>query len=540
MQSLSYTLSKDILTKPLEELSFVIFDLETTGGNPLKSGLTEVYGLEYTPGKEVTKTFHSMVNPRRRIPPIVRKITGITDQMVKDAPDARAVMPGFFDFIDGKILVSHNTLCDLKFLDFYSEKFRSYEIQNFFLCSHLLSEKLIPESKNKSLKGLCEHLAIDQNPNHRATEDTLSTLELFKVLLDKLKAQGIKTLLEAIRFQGDLASAIKIGWDVEDHEIKSIPNSLGTIEFKKESENLIFSIASTNCQRTLKILSELPKLPKGIARDLLKTKNLSYQKYDNILEANLESSFSFIEKKNYTLDIKGVRPPRVLGLSISEGTKGIYEVSISQVGRNNLCFFGPFFEFKEANSFLHFLAKTFFKKKLVKGKLLLQKSEFKELELLLSKNKLLFSLNSLKKSLVSLQPFRFFKHQRSLSKLAKTSKRFQNLENLRDTSGLLFVLNQHDKNTWTLYSISKGLISDTLTLETSYDTWLSTDEGSSFIQAFLSQQIENKSPVGKSLSQKEAHMMNLVLWLTHTRVSQKNKHQAYFMNQKELIEHSTS
>src|SRR4051812_544855 len=81
----------------LEEGTFIVFDIETTGGNPTRNGITEICALKYSDGK-VQDTFYSLVNPRIPIPPIVQKMTGITNQTVRKAPLIETVFPPFLEF----------------------------------------------------------------------------------------------------------------------------------------------------------------------------------------------------------------------------------------------------------------------------------------------------------------------------------------------------------------------------------------------------------------------------------------------------------
>ena len=76
---------------------YIVFDIETTGGNPEKNGITEICAIKYSPSGS-TEKFYSLVNPARSIPPFVRRITGITNAMVKDAPLIKDIMPKFLDF----------------------------------------------------------------------------------------------------------------------------------------------------------------------------------------------------------------------------------------------------------------------------------------------------------------------------------------------------------------------------------------------------------------------------------------------------------
>ena len=98
----------DHLNISLKEGRYTIFDIETTGGNPERNGITEIFALRFHNG-EVIDTFYSMVNPKVRIPPIVRRMTGITDKMVRDAPSIECIMPRFVDFIENDICKIKNT-----------------------------------------------------------------------------------------------------------------------------------------------------------------------------------------------------------------------------------------------------------------------------------------------------------------------------------------------------------------------------------------------------------------------------------------------
>ena len=80
------------------EAEIIVFDIETTGGNPERNGLTEFCGIKIHNG-EILDEFHSLINPEIPIPPIVRKMTGINDKMVKNAPKIDEVMPKILKFI---------------------------------------------------------------------------------------------------------------------------------------------------------------------------------------------------------------------------------------------------------------------------------------------------------------------------------------------------------------------------------------------------------------------------------------------------------
>ncbi len=516
----------------LENIEFVIFDLEATGGNPLKSGLTEVFAISFEKEETETKSFHSLINPHMRIPSIVRELTKITNEMVRDAPTAEEVMPAFFEFIKGKVLVSHNTLCDIKFLDHYSRKLNKIPLENFFLCTHLLSEKLIPESQHKSLSGLCAHLGIILEPNHRAEQDAICTKDLFSHILKKLDHKGIKTLKEAIVFQGDLASAIKIGWEIEESSTKKIPRTVGTLSFQGPSKETLLGVASPDCHEAFHKLKNLAQLPKQLARILTKAHKLEFLKHDNLLEAKLTTLVEE-EKNSRSLEKLHLGPHFTFGLAIIKISRDLYEFSVSHPIEKNLFFYGPFINYKSAEKLLQFLAETLFDKKPQRGKFLLDSEDLEILTLVLAKEKYRYLLRSL----------RFLLKKRSLKQYLESFSSFSYLEkfhntltNLREESGLLFLENLSPSPGGKIYSILFGQLGESLTITQAYDSWLTSRQGIEFIRQFLLNLPQSQSISTKPLTKKEASVFNLILGFRLMQNPRKNKKSSIFTSKEKLIE----
>src|SRR5205823_6318834 len=105
----------DELGEPLREVTFVVVDLETTGGSPEDCGITEI-GAVKVRGGEVLGEFQSLVDPGSPIQPFVTVLTGITDSMVAAAPAVAGVLAAFLEFARGSVLVAHNAPFDMGFL----------------------------------------------------------------------------------------------------------------------------------------------------------------------------------------------------------------------------------------------------------------------------------------------------------------------------------------------------------------------------------------------------------------------------------------
>lgn len=113
MQAIQATF--DDLGTSLAGVTFVVVDLETTGGTPAQCGITEI-GAVKVRGGEVLGEFQTLVNPAEPIPAFISVLTGITDTMVRDAPRIESALPAFLEFAAGSVLVAHNAGFDIGFL----------------------------------------------------------------------------------------------------------------------------------------------------------------------------------------------------------------------------------------------------------------------------------------------------------------------------------------------------------------------------------------------------------------------------------------
>ena len=107
--------SFDDLGTPLRDVTFCVVDLETTGGAPGESGITEIGAVKVRAG-ELIGEFQTLVNPSDPIPPFIAVLTGITDSMVALSPRIESVLPAFLEFAQGCVMVAHNAPFDMGFL----------------------------------------------------------------------------------------------------------------------------------------------------------------------------------------------------------------------------------------------------------------------------------------------------------------------------------------------------------------------------------------------------------------------------------------
>ncbi len=162
---------------------YAILDIETTGGKYNEEGITEI-AIHKFDGHRVIDTFISLVNPERKIQPFVVNLTGIDNNMLRNAPKFYEVAKRIVEITKDCILVAHNANFDYRIL---RTEFRrlGFEFERQTLCTVELSKKLIPDLESYSLGKLCRSLGIPVADRHRANGDAMATTKLFQLLLDK-------------------------------------------------------------------------------------------------------------------------------------------------------------------------------------------------------------------------------------------------------------------------------------------------------------------------------------------------------------------
>ncbi|MBC7912069.1 MAG: DNA polymerase III subunit epsilon, partial [Pyrinomonadaceae bacterium] len=143
-----------------------------------------------------------LVNPETQIPPFIVNLTGITNQMVKDAPRFEEVAPLWLDFAGDAVLVAHNAQFDVRFLNHeIARVFPGRRMANSNLCTVILSRRIFPGLLNYRLQTVAEHFSIQINNRHRAASDALATAEIFIHMLARMHEHGINDLAAARRFR---------------------------------------------------------------------------------------------------------------------------------------------------------------------------------------------------------------------------------------------------------------------------------------------------------------------------------------------------
>ena len=160
---------------------YAIVDIETTGGYANANGITEIAICIHN-GKKVVDRYSTLVNPGKHIPIYISALTGISNEMVQDAPAFKDVAHDIYHMLSGKIFVAHNVNFDHSFVKYHLAA-AGYELQCNKLCTVRLGRRIMPGLPSYSLGKICSHLGIENQSRHRAGGDAEATAELFSLLL---------------------------------------------------------------------------------------------------------------------------------------------------------------------------------------------------------------------------------------------------------------------------------------------------------------------------------------------------------------------
>jgi DNA polymerase III subunit epsilon len=192
---------------PLKKLRYVVFDTETTGIRPSEGDeLIAIAAVRIVNGRILTgETFERLINPGRSIPASSVRIHGITEDMARDKPPARVVLPQFKNFVGDGVLIAWNAAFDMRFLELKQDE-AGVRFNNPVLDALLLSIYVSNEPINHSLMATAERLGVVVTGRHTALGDAMATAAIWVKLLDLLEARGIRTLGQAFKISSRLVA----------------------------------------------------------------------------------------------------------------------------------------------------------------------------------------------------------------------------------------------------------------------------------------------------------------------------------------------
>ena len=170
--------------------SYVCFDLETTGLDPLYNEIIEIGALKVRDGK-VAERFMEFIHPQEEISPMITNLTGITNEMVANARPADAVISDFLEFCEDDVLIGHNVSFDYSFMKSGASNL-GLTFEKFGIDTFKIAQRTLKSLPSKSLSSLCEYYQIENKAAHRAYYDALATAKLFQTLAHYFEPQDPK------------------------------------------------------------------------------------------------------------------------------------------------------------------------------------------------------------------------------------------------------------------------------------------------------------------------------------------------------------
>jgi DNA polymerase III subunit epsilon len=223
---------------------FAIIDIETTGGIASRDRITEIAIVTHD-GERALEQYATLINPERSIPYHITNITGITDEMVADAPKFYEVAKQIVQMTEGCIFVAHNVKFDYSFV---KEEFArlGFTYTRKQLCTVRLARQAMPGFRSYALGNLIKELNIKVNDRHRALDDTLATVEVFEKII--AIENGTSSMVERVN-QGIKESQLPKGITIE--KLHALPEQCGVYYLHNEKGDVIYVGKSINIKKRI-------------------------------------------------------------------------------------------------------------------------------------------------------------------------------------------------------------------------------------------------------------------------------------------------
>jgi DNA polymerase III subunit epsilon len=236
----------------LRETTFVVVDLETTGGRASGDNfdaITEI-GAVKVRGGAVLGELATLIDPGRSIPPQIVRLTGITSAMVCDAPTIDSVLPAFLEFSRGAVLVAHNAGFDIGFLRAAAERCQIPWPRPPVLCTVRLARRVLTrdEAPTVRLSALAQLFGAATTPTHRALDDARATVDVLHALIERVGNQGVHTYTDLRSYLPDVTPAQRR----KRHLADPLPHRPGVYLFRGPSNEVLYVGTAVDLRRRVR------------------------------------------------------------------------------------------------------------------------------------------------------------------------------------------------------------------------------------------------------------------------------------------------
>lgn len=165
---------------------YVLLDIETTGLSPLKDDIIEIGAIKVR-NNEIVGEYNSLIKIDYMVPPFITKLTGITDEMLKNGKDISDCLKELIDFIGNDIVIAHNANFDINFIYDKCLKYLNYHFNNDFIDTVRVARRVVFDIENYKLETLANYFNVNYAGAHRGFKDVMITYEVYNNLKNKSK-----------------------------------------------------------------------------------------------------------------------------------------------------------------------------------------------------------------------------------------------------------------------------------------------------------------------------------------------------------------
>ncbi len=321
----------------LAETTFVVVDLETTGGSPAEAGITEV-GAVRVRGGEVLGEFQSLVNPHEPVPAFISVLTGITNAMVADAPRIESVLPAFLEFARDGVLVAHNAGFDISFLKAAARACDLPWPEPHVLDTVRLARQLVPrdEAPNHKLATLARLFRSATTPTHRALDDARATVDVLHALIERVGSLGVHTLEELGSYTARVSPAQRRKRYLAD----DLPSAPGVYLFKDGDGRVLYVGTSVDIRTRVRSYFTASEQRTRMAEMVRLAESVTPVVCATTLEAEVRELRLIAEHKP-RYNRRSRHPERALWVKLTDEPFPRLSV-VRQVRDDGCCYVGPF------------------------------------------------------------------------------------------------------------------------------------------------------------------------------------------------------
>ena len=287
----------DDIGRALIDTTFVVVDLETTGGSHSNSSITEIGAVKIR-GGEIIGEFQTLVNPDSPIPAFITVLTGITDAMVIEAPKIGEALFSFLEFAgspEETVLIAHNAPFDIGFLKAAAlecatpwPKFQVIDTAR--VARYVVTRD---EAPNCKLATLANFFGAATNPDHRALSDARATVDVFHGILDRLGSFGVTTLEDLKSFSNRITDSQR----KKRYLAEGLPNSAGVYIFRDEQREPLYIGTTRNLKNRVRSYFTAAETRKRIHDMITLAHYLDYIETPTIIEAEVRELRLIAEKQ---------------------------------------------------------------------------------------------------------------------------------------------------------------------------------------------------------------------------------------------------